>query len=191
MKSWKIGFGVCLVLLFCMSISTFALAASPGVPVGAPSPYSAMVSTAHPLSSQVGAQILAKGGNAVDAAIAVQFALNVVEPMMSGIGGGGFMMIYLADENKVLIIDSREKAPSAATPDMFLKADGTPMEFEDAVRSGNSVGVPGTLMGLYKAYELYGTLPWADLIEPAIELAENGHKINRPLAESIRGNEKV
>jgi len=186
MKNWKMWLRVCLVLLFCTSISTFALAASPGVPVGAPSPYSAMVSTAHPLSSQVGAQILAKGGNAVDAAIAVQFALNVVEPMMSGIGGGGFMMIYLADENKVLIIDSREKAPSAATPDMFLKADGTPMEFEDAVRSGNSVGVPGTLMGLYKAYELYGTLPWVDLIEPAIELAEKGHKINRPLAESIK-----
>ena len=113
MKNWKMWLRVCLVLLFCTSISTFALAASPGVPIGVPSPYSAMVSTAHPLSSQVGAQILAKGGNAVDAAIAVQFALNVVEPMMSGIGGGGFMMIYLADENKVLIIDSREKAPSA------------------------------------------------------------------------------
>jgi len=172
---------LCLVLVLLVSEPLLAVSSSQTCP-------SAMVSTSHPLASQIGAQILADGGNAVDAAIAVHLALNVVEPMMSGIGGGGFMMIYLADEEKVVVIDFREMAPKAAYPEMFLNSDGTPMEFEDAVRSGRSVGVPGTVSGLFTAHELYGSMEFAELIDPAIELAERGHRVNRVLAESIEEN---
>lgn len=164
------------------------VAASPGVPEGAPSPYTGMVSTAHPLASLVGARVLASGGNAVDAAVATQFALNVVEPQMSGIGGGGFMMIYLAKEGKVVTIDCREQAPAGATPQMFLDESGRPLPFEVALQSGHAVGVPGTLKGLATALEKYGTMTLSSLIEPAIELAERGVAVNAPLSQHITEN---
>lgn len=175
-----------LVLIITIFYSLKIYSYTPGVPDNTYSSYTGMVSTSHPLASLIGAQILEKGGNAIDAAAAIQFALNVVEPMMSGIGGGGFLMIYLNNEKAIKIIDYREKAPGQANPNLFLKKDGTPMEFDDAVYSGKSVGVPGTLMGFLKALELYGTMKLKDLIDPAIALAENGHKVNGPLAESIK-----
>src|SRR5699024_9452630 len=103
-----------------------------------------MVVSAHPLASEAGLDVLNNGGNAVDAAIAMQYALTVTEPMMSGIGGGGFMMVYDAATEETTIINSRERAPAGADPEMFLKDDGEAMEFEDRVIHGNSVGVPGT-----------------------------------------------
>ncbi|WP_409294094.1 gamma-glutamyltransferase [Peribacillus sp. SCS-26] len=144
-----------------------------------------MVASAHPLASKIGADILKKGGNAVDAAIAIQYALNVVEPMMSGIGGGGFMMVYDAKTKKTTIVDSRERAPGGAKPDMFLDKNGNPIPFDERVMSGTSVGVPGTLKGLERAHDRWGTTPMARLINPSIKLAEDGFRIDSVLAKSI------
>jgi len=136
-----------------------------------------VVSVSTPLAAEVGAQILEKGGNAIDAAAGIQFALNVVEPEFSGIGGGGFMMIHLAKTGETFIVESREKAPAAATPDMFQG-----LGFTEASTSGLSVGVPGTLLGVATALENWGTISLAEAIEPAIMLAEDGFEINQFLA---------
>ena len=151
-----------------------------------------MVVTAHPLASKVGAEVLERGGNAVDAAVAIQFALNVAEPMMSGIGGGGFMMYYDAAEEKVSIIDSRERAPAGATSDMFMDKsndEGKPLPFSDRVESGLSVGVPGTLKGLEVALDKWGTLPLKELIQPSVDMAEQGIPVNWALAKGITGSQ--
>lgn len=147
-----------------------------------------MVSTSHPIASQIGADILNKGGNAVDAAVAIQYALNVVEPMMSGIGGGGFMMVYDADEDDITIVNSRERAPAGATPDMFLDDNGNAIPFQQRVRHGNSVGVPGTLKGVEEALDRWGSRPRQQLITPAVQLAQKGFEIDAQLAEAIRNN---
>ncbi|RNA67640.1 gamma-glutamyltransferase [Alteribacter keqinensis] len=147
-----------------------------------------MVSTSHPIASQVGADVLNKGGNAVDAAVAIQFALNVVEPMMSGIGGGGFMMVYDADEDDVTIVNSRERAPAGATPDMFLDENGNVIPFQERVRHGTSVGVPGTLLGLEEALDRWGSRHRQQLMTPAVQLAEKGFEVDKQLADAIAGN---
>lgn len=152
----------------------------PGVPAGGGGFSKGIVAVSHPLAAQVGADILAAGGNAVDAAAAIQMALSVVEPQSSGLGGGGFMMIHLAKEGKTFYIDSREKAPAAATPGMFGA-----LSFEDASTTGISVGVPGTVRGVSHALSNWGTISLAKAIEPAIALAEGGFAINAPLAEDI------
>ena len=128
--------------------------------------------------------MLAEGGNAIDAAAAVQFALNVVEPQSSGIGGGGFMMVHLAKTGKTFIIDSRERAPVKASADQF-SPEGLPMAFQLASTAGLAVGVPGTVRGIDTALRNWGTKTLADTLMPAIELAERGFRINRFLAESI------
>ncbi|WP_153730425.1 gamma-glutamyltransferase [Sporosarcina obsidiansis] len=150
-----------------------------------------MVATAHPLASKVGADVLAKGGNAIDAAVAIQFALNVTEPMMSGIGGGGFLMYYDAKTNETQIVNSRERAPAGATPDMFLNEKGEPIPFQERVTGGNSVGVPGTLKGLEEALSNWGTLPMEELIEPAIELARDGFLVDSVLAKAIEDHKDI
>lgn len=139
-----------------------------------------VVAVSHPLAAEAGAAMLKEGGNAIDAAAAIQFALNVVEPQFSGIGGGGFMMIYLARTGETFIVDSREKAPAAATPDMFLG-----QSFADASTSGHSVGVPGTVLGVETALRRWGTKSLSRTLQPAIALAENGFRINRFLAADI------
>ena len=144
-----------------------------------------MVVSAHPLASEVGLDILNSGGNAVDAAIAMQYALTVTEPMMSGIGGGGFMMVYDAATGETKIINSRERAPAGADPEMFLNDDGEPMEFQDRVIHGNSVGVPGTAKGLERSHEMWGTMAMHDLIAPAVALAEEGFPIDDFLERQI------
>ncbi|WP_096437208.1 gamma-glutamyltransferase [Alteribacter populi] len=149
-----------------------------------------MVSTSHPIASEVGADILNKGGNAVDAAVAIQYALNVVEPMMSGIGGGGFMMVYDADSEDVTIVNSRERAPAGATPDMFLDEEGNVIPFQQRVRHGTSVGVPGTLKSLEEALDRWGSRPRQQLITPAVQLAEKGFEVDGQLAQAIRSNEE-
>lgn len=126
-----------------------------------------VVSVANPYGAEAGARILEQGGNAVDAAVAIAYALNVVEPQSAGIGGGGFMMIHLAKSGQTVIIDSREKAPAGATPDMFV---GVP----SASLQGVAVGVPGMVRGTEMALQRYGTRSLAQVLQPAIKLADEG-----------------
>lgn len=160
-------------LVFCF-VSSSVLAASPD----------GVVAVSHPAAAAAGARMLAQGGNAIDAAAAVQFALNVVEPQSSGIGGGSFMLIHLAKTGETVIVDSRERAPAAARADMFAP-DGLPMPFIQASTSGLAVGVPGTLRGVDTALRRWGTMKLAKTLAPAIELAEHGFRVNRFLAEDI------
>lgn len=145
-----------------------------------------IVSTSSPYASQIGLNVLEHGGNAIDAAAAIQFALNVVEPQFSGIGGGTFMMIRLKD-GSVHVIDGRENAPAGAKPTMFLDANGKPLDFNTAVQTGMSVGVPGTLKAVDTALKNYGTTSLAQAIQPAIALARNGFPVNFNLARNIVG----
>lgn len=143
------------------------------VPAGLAAPQ-AMVAAAHPLAVEAGLEMLRRGGTAVDAAIAVQMVLGVVEPHASGIGGGGFLLHYDAASGAVTVYDGRETAPAGATPTMFLNADGKPLDFADAVASGISVGVPGLLAMLELAHKEQGKLSWGELFQPAIEAARTG-----------------
>ena len=134
------------------------------------------VAAANPLAAEAGHRILRAGGSAVDAAIAVQMVLSLVEPQSSGIGGGAFLLHF--DGRHVQAFDGRETAPAGATPTLFLGADGKPLPFMDAVASGRSVGVPGAVAMLALAHRQHGKLPWARLFDPAIELAENGFAVS-------------
>lgn len=142
------------------------------------------VSAADPRAEEAGYEMLRAGGNATDAAIATMLALTVVEPQSSGIGGGGFLVRGTA-EGAVVTYDGRETAPSGATPDWFLNADGTLPSFDDSVRSGLSVGVPGNIALAAKAHSEHGSLPWARLFDPAIRLARDGFRINSRLHNAL------
>ncbi len=142
-----------------------------------------MVAAANPLAAKAGKDILAAGGSAVDAAIAVQLVLNLVEPQSSGLGGGAFLIHF--DGTNMATLDGRETAPAAAIPERFLWADGKPAEFYAAVIGGRSVGVPGTPRLLEAAHRKWGKLPWAKLFDPAIAIAENGFNISPRLAGLI------
>lgn len=131
--------------------------------------------------SHVGIDTLKLGGNAIDAAIATCLCLGVLNPMASGIGGGGFMLIRLANGTSE-VIDSREEAPSAAHQDMYNGTDAS------SVKGGLSVAVPGELAGLYLAWQRYGKLTWNDLFRPAINFAENGFKVSEYLAVAINAS---
>jgi gamma-glutamyltranspeptidase/glutathione hydrolase len=137
-----------------------------------------MVAAAHPLATEAGLEILRAGGSAVDAAVAVQLVLGLVEPQSSGIGGGAFLLHWSEKEHRVRSYDGRETAPAAAREDRFLDAEGEPLEFMSAVASGRSVGVPGALRMLELAHRRHGKLPWARLFEPAIRLAESGFPVS-------------
>ena len=143
-----------------------------------------MVSSAHVLGSQVGAEILRQGGNAIDAAIATGFALAVVYPRAGNIGGGGFMVVRLPD-GTATTFDFREKAPMAAHPEMWLDEQG---EYDRTRHhlSHMAVGVPGTVAGFALAHERYGSLPWSELVEPAVRLAREGFTVTEGLAGSLR-----
>jgi|TARA_R110002095_G_scaffold215304_1_gene209079 gamma-glutamyltranspeptidase/glutathione hydrolase len=144
-----------------------------------------MVSSAHPEASKAGQKILAAGGSAVDAAIAVQLVLTLVEPQSSGIGGGAYMLHW--DERARLLeaYDGRETAPAGATPQLFLDEAGQPLSFFDAVVTGQSNGVPGAIAMLHLAHQEHGRLPWADLFQPAIRLAEEGFLVTPRLNKMI------
>lgn len=144
------------------------------------------VAAANPLATDAGYQVLKAGGNAIDAAIAVQMVLNLVEPQSSGIGGGAFLMLYDGDE--VRAYDGRETAPQGVNGELFLQ-EGEPMAFNDAVVSGLSVGVPGTLRMLEKAHAEHGELEWAELFKPAITLAEEGFSVSNRLHTSLANDE--
>ena len=138
------------------------------------------VAAANPLATDAGYQVLKAGGSAVDAAIAVQMVLGLVEPQSSGIGGGAFMMHF--NGRDVEAFDGRETAPAAVKETLFMGADGKPMAFYDAVVGGRSVGVPGTVRMLEMAHQQHGKLPWAKLFEPAITLAQSGFKVSARLS---------
>jgi len=146
---------------------------------------SAMVSSRSDMASEVGKEILAQGGNAIDAAVATGFALAVTYPSAGNLGGGGFMVLFLAN-GEVQTLDFREKAPAAASRDMFLDSDGN-VDRELARRSRQSSGVPGSVAGLLEALDKYGTMSVDQVIAPAIRLAEEGFILNNDLATQFRG----
>jgi gamma-glutamyltranspeptidase / glutathione hydrolase len=144
------------------------------------------VAAANPLATDAGYQVLKAGGSALDAAIAVQMVLTLVEPQSSGIGGGAFLLHFNGKD--VEAFDGRETAPAAADEKLFLGADGKPLPFYDGVVGGRSVGVPGTVRMLEMAHRQYGKLQWAKLFEPAIVLAEGGFKVSPRLNTLTKGD---
>lgn len=143
------------------------------------------VSAADPRAAAAGQQILRQGGSAADAALAMMLALTVVEPQSSGIGGGGFFVYHDAATGQPATIDGRETAPAAVREDRFLGADGRPLPFRDAFLGGHSVGVPGNVALAAKAHQKWGRLPWAQLFQPAIRLADQGYVVTPRLAGVI------
>src|SRR5690349_5465370 len=150
-----------------------------------------MVATADPAASRAAFAILRKGGSAVDAAVAAQAVLGLVEPQSSGIGGGAFLLHWDVVAHKLTAIDGRETAPKSAHADLFLDQDGKPLDFMAAALSGRSVGVPGVLRLLELAHRREGRLPWSDLFQPAIDLAENGFAVPPRLAAALADDEDL
>lgn len=150
-----------------------------------------MVAAANPLAAAAGRDILRAGGSAVDAAIAVQLVLNLVEPQSSGLGGGAFLVHWDEAARRVITLDGRETAPAAARPDRFIGPDGKPMRFVDAVVGGRSVGVPGTPRLLEEAHRRWGKLPWPQVLAPAIKLAEDGFAISPRLNGLLSGERNL
>ena len=140
-----------------------------------------MVSSQNAHASEVGAQVLADGGNAIDAAVAVGFALAVTLPRAGNLGGGGFMLVHDAESGETVAIDYREEAPVRAGRDMFLDKDGN-VDQDKARFSHLSAGVPGTVAGLWRAHQDYGRLPWRRVVEPAMQLARDGFEVTYDLA---------
>jgi len=147
----------------------------------------AMLVTAHPLASEAGHAMLEAGGSAVDAAVAAQMVLTLVEPQSSGIGGGAFLVHHKAGDAEPVAYDGRETAAAAATPDLFTGPDGQPMKWSEARIGGRPVGVPGTVRMLAMAHKEHGTLPWADLFRPAIRLAREGFAVTPRFHASVAG----
>jgi gamma-glutamyltranspeptidase/glutathione hydrolase len=164
---------VLLSLVFCVQLSAHQ-------PVRA---RRAMVVAQEPLAADVGVQVLKSGGNAVDAAIAVGFALAVTHPSAGNIGGGGFMLVRLAD-GRTTFIDFRERAPEHASHNMYLDAQGKPTR--DSIDGWRATGVPGTVRGFELAHKQYGKIKWSEIMAPAIALASNGHTLSYDEAESMK-----
>ncbi len=146
------------------------------------------VAAANPIATQAGLEMLQAGGSAIDAAVAVQMVLTLVEPQSSGIGGGAFLMHF--DGKSTQAFDGRETAPAGATPALFLTANGRPMGFKDAVVGGRSVGVPGAVAMLFEAHRQHGKLPWKTLFAPAIRLANEGFAVS-PRMATLLASEKA
>jgi len=175
-------------------LASLVLAAAPGLLLAQPPPATtasapreasapviaqhAMVSAANPLAANAGLAVLREGGSAVDAAVAVQAVLGLVEPQSSGVGGGAFMVYYDARTHHVTAYDGREVAPKGASPDMFLGPDGKPLNFGEAILSGRSAGVPGAIAMLYLAHREHGRKAWAGLFAPAEKLADDGFVVS-------------
>jgi gamma-glutamyltranspeptidase / glutathione hydrolase len=150
-----------------------------------------MVAAANPLAADAGREILRQGGSALDAAIAMQMVLTLVEPQSSGIGGGAFLLHYDASKKEIVTYDGRETAPSAITPDFFLDAEGKPLPFSTASIGGHAVGVPGVLRMLEMAHREQGRLPWSRLFEPAMRLAEEGFIVTPRLNKLLDGDRQL
>ncbi|MBV9043755.1 MAG: gamma-glutamyltransferase [Alphaproteobacteria bacterium] len=145
-----------------------------------------IISAANPLAAEAGREMMRAGGSAVDAAIAAQLVLTLVEPESSGIGGGAFMMVYDPKTRKVSSFDGRETAPASATPGMFLGPDGKARQHFDPIPGGLSTGVPGVIAMFEMTHKRYGKLPWAKLFEPAIRLADKGFPVGPKLANELK-----
>lgn len=173
-------------LLFILLGVTAAVKAQGHISTG----FGGAAATVNPLATQAALQILSQGGNAVDAAVAAAAVLGVTDPYSAGIGGGGFMVIYLAKERRVVTIDHRETAPASFHPRVFLEANGQPIPFAERVTSGLSVGVPGTVMGWEEALKRYGTMGFAQVLAPAIRIAEQGFPVSETFAQQTRANQE-
>ncbi|TWG49300.1 gamma-glutamyltransferase [Aminobacter sp. J44] len=188
----------CLTIRICVALG-FAFGVSVAVAQDRPQPENTtavaertsvkasdfMIATAHPLATQAGYEVLAAGGTAADAAVAVQTMLGLVEPQSSGLGGGAFFVYRDAGTNEIITYDARETAPKAADDKYWMNPDGTPMEFQAAVVGGRSAGVPGTPMLLETFHREHGSMDWAALIQPAIETARNGFTVSQRLAAAV------
>ncbi len=144
-----------------------------------------MVVTANPHATQAGESVLAAGGSAVDAAVAIEAVLSLVEPQSSGLGGGGFMLHYNAQDQKITVYEGRETAPAGAEPDMFLDDTGKPIPFLQAKNSGLSIGVPGAVAMLELAHSDHGVLPWSTLFDHATDLADEGFLVSPRLRQFL------
>jgi gamma-glutamyltranspeptidase / glutathione hydrolase len=149
-----------------------------------------MVVSAHPLASQAGLEILRQGGNAVDAAVATTFAISVVEPFSAGIGGGGFLILHRANNSEMKALDFRERAPLKATKNMYLDAQGK-VRPDVSIDGYLSVGVPGTVAGLYQVHRQYGKLPWAKLVAPAIKYAQDGFVVTDRFTSAVESRKQL
>lgn len=145
-----------------------------------------MISAANPVAAKAGYDVLAAGGTAADAMIAVQLMLNLVEPQSSGIGGGAFMLYWDASSQTLNTFDAREKAPAAAVPERFLDENGERIPFSEAISGGQAVGVPGILRLMEVTHNLYGNQDWASLFQSTIDQAENGFEVSPRMANSIQ-----
>ncbi len=166
-----------ILLALCIMLSVPAAAQAPA--------RRHMAAAANPLATEAGLEVLRAGGSALDAAIAVQMVLTLVEPQSSGIGGGAFLLHWESESQRLEAWDGRETAPAAAGPPLFLRPDGQPMSFMEAVVGGRSVGVPGVVRMLEDAHREHGRLPWAQLFERAIALSESGFAVSPRLAAQI------
>ncbi|WP_242032081.1 gamma-glutamyltransferase [Microcoleus sp. FACHB-672] len=149
-----------------------------------------MVVSAHPSGSDSGLAMLQQGGNAVDAAVATAFAISVVEPFSAGIGGGGFLLLHQAGTGDVKALDFRERAPLAATRDMYLDETGK-VRPNLSINGHLAAGVPGTVAGLYEVHQQYGKLPWKTVVQPAIRLADQGFVVGRQYVTSAEARKEV
>ncbi|MBL8823152.1 MAG: gamma-glutamyltransferase [Planctomycetia bacterium] len=183
---------ICVTLFFCYSSDCLAQEEYPendSVPGQLPAAVHhkrAMVAAAHPLAAKIGTDILRAGGNAIDATVAVQMALTVVEPQSSGIGGGCFIVYYDSNKKQTFCFDGREETPAAARREQFLTRDGKVVK--DALTGCRAAGVPGTVAGMYLAHQKFGKLKWKQLLQPAIELAEGGIGVTPRLRDAILAN---
>ena len=149
-----------------------------------------MVSTANPIATNAGYKVLLSGGSAIDAVVAIQMVLNVVEPQSSGIGGGAFILYWDAKKRKLYSFDGRETAPRSLNSNYFITRDGRKKSFWEAVQGGGSVGVPGTLRLMEFVHQRYGIVSWSELFQPAIQIAREGFLVSPRLAKSISRAQK-
>lgn len=171
--------------LLCNSLLVLLLVLAPSAVARPAATQTPVIVASHPLASEAGAEMLKRGGSAVDAAIAAQMVMTLVEPQSSGIGGGLFLLHYDPRTRAIENYDGRETAPASVTPNLFLGADGKPLGFIEAAVGGRSVGVPGAVAALWQAHRVHGRLPWADLFAPAIRLAREGFTVSPRLAKVI------
>ena len=178
-----------MILRFLLLFAGLALTGCATAPAAGPSgaPRQIFVTAANPLAVEAGMNVLRRGGSAVDAAIAVQAMLSLVEPQSSGVGGGAFMTYYNSSARRVTVYDGRETAPAGATPDMFLDDDGAPLAFGRAVVSGRATGVPGVVRMLHLAHGAHGRLPWNGLFGDAERTAREGFVVSPRLGRMIAG----
>ena len=149
-----------------------------------------MIVTANPYASSAGNKMLKKGGSAIDAMIAAQLVLNLVEPQSSGIGGGAFLLYWDNNNEKLHTYDARERAPLSVKANHFIDKDGNTIRFHEAIKKGLAIGVPGVLKLLENTHKKYGKLNWNELLKPAIKLAENGFKVSSRLNKLLKNTGK-